>query len=80
MTITEFLEARIDEDWQTAVDAWCGGAKEAANRLFAECQAKRAIVEECWEKYDPGEWGDGALRHLSAVYSDRPDYREEWRP
>lgn len=44
-------------------------------RVIAECEAKRRIVEEAqraiWFPY---------IRFLAAVYSDHPDYREEWKP
>lgn len=59
-------------------------------RVLADVAAKRAIVDE-WARlvFDDREppWGTGwreglgfALRHLAAVYSEHPDYRQEWAP
>lgn len=42
MNITEFLEARIDEDERSANDLM--GEREG-DRVLAECAAKRAIIE-----------------------------------
>ena len=51
-------------------------------RVLAECEAKRRIVENHL-RHEPGQGGYGASRHavrlLSAVYADHPDFREEWR-
>jgi hypothetical protein len=65
-------------------------------RVLAECEAKRRIVEAhgpattsgdypCRCEYD--DWSnenpDGpcdTLCHLATVYSDHPDYRDDWRP
>jgi hypothetical protein len=69
MTITEFLEARIAEDEETARDAneqrlwsWSQHDRMIINdsghmqrftptRVLAECQAKRAILDE-WARLD----------------------------
>lgn len=67
-----------------------------AHRTLAECQAKRAIVKEYLGEVarGPAAPRDGlvarhegildayaaALRILATVYSDHPDYREEWQP
>lgn len=60
-------------------------------RVLAEVAAKRAILARHAEaqgwSYPPGD-GDEAVqdelvtvvRHLAAVYSDHPDYRQEWKP
>jgi hypothetical protein len=63
------------------------GANDPA-RMLREVEAKRAIVESAampvaatqearlgWEAQ-----GDTILRALATVYSDHPDYRDEWRP
>lgn len=63
-------------------------------RVLAECQAKRAIVEDYRSQQewidadlDAGEGGKGRLycyrdvvRALAAVYADHPDYQQEWKP
>ena len=56
-------------------------------RVWAECQAKRAIIR--WAQQwplRPSSAGEGIaaedtlLRHLAAVYADHPDYQQEWKP
>ena len=42
-------------------------------RVFREVEAKRVIV-------DSHVATAAMLRLLAAVYSDHPDYREEWKP
>ena len=57
-------------------------------RVLREAGAGRAIVEIHRPGFDPGDAHDADLRsipcdtirHLAAVYSDHPDYREEWSP
>jgi hypothetical protein len=62
-------------------------------RLLAECEAKRRIVEQYAEHADYDNVEDSyehatgrivglgeAVRLLAEVYGDHPDYREEWRP
>ena len=57
-------------------------ARHDPARVLAECEAKRRIVENHL-RHEPGQGGYGASRHavrlLSAVYADHPDFREEWR-
>jgi hypothetical protein len=94
--LAEFLLARIAEDEAVAREAvrWSEGASQWGDsgepdwehiarhdpaRVLAECDAKRRIVQML-EDDDPGEWGDGALRHLASVCADHPDCRDEWRP
>lgn len=59
--------------------------------VLAECEAKRRIVEALTAAIEYDEsvheaWtttateGARVLNHLSAVYADHPDYREEWKP
>jgi len=55
-------------------------------RVLAECAAKRAIVQLHDMSIDPCDEFDASfksvpcetLRILAAVYSDHPDYQEEW--
>ena len=55
------------------------------DRAFREAAAKRAIIRLAGE-IEPAPdanflyIGDGILRHLAAVYSDHPGYRQEWAP
>ena len=92
--LTAFLRARIGED-----EAWANAAllrrfapipqamerPDTVERVLADVQAKRAIVEDRahLDTLRPGavrahsEW---VCRVLAAVYADHPDYREEWRP
>lgn len=67
---------------------WSNGHEIHVRR---ECAAKRAIVglhdyewmgpddaagKGCEHDYE--EWPCPTIRHLAAVYSDHPDYRQEW--
>lgn len=58
-------------------------------RVLREVESKRTIIERHVTDIDSDHWearlaaddfGEAALRLLAAVYSDRPGYREEWRP
>jgi hypothetical protein len=65
-------------------------------RLLAECEAKRRIVEGRSGVPHPEDGCDGScdgpndhwakvdeweiLTYLAAVYAGHPDYREEWKP
>lgn len=61
-------------------------------RVLREIAAKRAVLKafaEVAKNYgrDDVEYADGwvsglafAVPHLATVYSDRPGYREDWRP
>ena len=54
-------------------------------RVIAECEAKRAIVEDqAMRSFLDGTTlnGQGAriLGHLAAIYAGHPDYSESWRP
>ena len=85
MTLVEFLEARIAEDEAEAKpmaglddDDRGGWAIVYAERVLAECAAKRAILDVC---DDGGPWPsdiDRIERALAAIYKDHPDYRKEW--
>ena len=45
--------------------------------LCLVCLTNRDGYEEMWEA---DEWPCRTLRSLAAVYSDHPDYRQEWKP
>ena len=88
--LATFLLARIAEDEAEAREwgsPWEENLVQPA-RVLAECEAKRAIVEqaESAEAAIEGEWnishgenpGWLILAHLAAVYADHPDYRQEW--
>lgn len=95
ITLAEFLLARIAEDEAIARrrHAALGSPGpettwgKAAKRTLAECEAKRRIVN-AWrsgfleeDRYSTG-WHDfhvHALCLYASVYTDHPDYREEWR-
>ncbi|MGZ4574770.1 MAG: DUF6221 family protein [Mycobacteriaceae bacterium] len=99
MTITEFLLARIAEQKAMVRDPryiWSLDHPEigAPEKVLAECEAKRQIVEGHAENDDPcaikdGDWPDAwgdepwpcrTIRNLASIYAGHPDYREEWRP
>jgi hypothetical protein len=55
---------------------------------LADLAAKRAILDE-WQAVrkltqltsgEPGRYRDWVLRQHATVYSDHPDYRQEWKP
>ncbi|MFW0772474.1 DUF6221 family protein [Paenarthrobacter nitroguajacolicus] len=60
-------------------------------RVLAECAAKRAIIKrheyECMGADDAAgkgcaldyeAWPCSTVRHLAVIYSDHPDYQQEW--
>lgn len=74
----QFGDFGDDERWMIEI---------AAQRLLAECKAKRQIVEEYIElAANPDlearieEGVEIAMEHLATVYAAHPDYLEEWRP
>lgn len=89
--LTEFLLARIAEDYADAMSGWrwkglpAGEYERLQARVLADCEAKRRIVEDRihLDTLRPGairahsEW---ACRVLATIYADHPDCREEWRP
>lgn len=93
VTLTEFLSARVDEDETRAhtdsveVATIIGHpvTRLGAPREVREVAAKRAIMSRHVEEY-PGSECDHCmeplpcpdLRSLASVYSDHPDYDEEW--
>jgi hypothetical protein len=68
-TLTGRARARFVADWQPA-------------RVLAECEAKRKQVEHLirFMENDYAPWNEEQLQIMAAVYSDHPEYREEWRP
>src|SRR5690554_4080618 len=99
MTLVEFLLARIAEDGliRRRILDRAGFAKVVsrgeveyvdphAERLLAECEAKRRIVEflttavEEQDSADVISAYDDAVRALALPYADHPDYDEAWRP
>jgi len=80
MKTTEFLEARIAED-EAQIREWDRSSPFSAERLLAECAAKRKILElhgAYTGDYD--ESGNYLLivEVMAEVYKDHPDYRQEW--
>lgn len=55
-------------------------------RVLREVEGKREIIEDCEGTilgYVHAETRDravGVLRNLASIWSDHPDYQEEWRP
>lgn len=87
--LTDFLLARIDEDWRMAVveatlrndDPYWGSGESSKwerritpERLLDECESRRHIVVNAMQ---PCQW---VLRYLAAPYANHPDYRQEWKP
>lgn len=87
--LLEFLSARLDDD-EVGYRALAGagvdpGHRISLERLFADVEAKRAIVEDpsFRESQNPNRlsiFGERILGRLAAVYADHPDYDEAWRP
>lgn len=97
MTLTEFLLARIAEDEAVArveVQRLAGaarrGGKRTARRRWAECEAKRRIVDTFEAREEQAHESNAIAAHatglriamkiLALVYADHPDYDEEWKP
>jgi hypothetical protein len=103
MTLAEFLLARIAEDEKDAefelkllgddpnkYDSDYPGhliGEEPFERMLAECEAKRRVVEKCVraagppEEYPQSRRADFARAILLTVaqpYARHPDFREEW--
>lgn len=100
MTITEFILARVAEDEKEAramdedLRKYPPSTYELAQvpmldmgvpeRVLAECEAKRTIVEQFdgWDGLVYDGWTQAAslvLGEFAAIWADHPDYREEWR-
>lgn len=87
LRLTEFLLERIAEDEELAhpdrrkldepAEVWW------ADRMLADCAAKRKFVELALQVRLDRTTADallGACKTLAKAYSDHPDYKEEWRP
>ena len=94
--VTQFLLARIAEDYADAMSGWrwkalpAGEYERLQARVLRECEAKRRIVSQ-WDLTFSEESGEplggqgpetqwDTLRVLASVYAHHPDYREEWKP
>ena len=88
MNITEFLLARIAEDELRARSLLANTQEgydinEYAERMIAECAAKRAIIAGIIPERDPQTGNPDydplwVIRELAAVYASHPDYQEAW--
>lgn len=98
VTLAEFLLARIAEDEESVItmDCTCGHrdahslpAADCPERVLAECEAQRRIVER-WHRTAvagalyPGDRGTfrelgAVLAILATTHADHPDYDEAWR-
>ena len=93
--LAAFLLARIEEDedcsrYRIGIGDRHGLWQCEPERILAECEAKRRIIEEhaSTTRSDPCDAHNANyetipcdnLLYLAAVYADHPDYREEWRP
>jgi hypothetical protein len=73
-----FLAARLDEDEHFAKIARL--AQKHREQMLREVAFKRAILAQ-WEHSPAGSPVlTNVLYQLTAVYSDHPDYRPEWKP
>lgn len=99
MDLTDFLLARISEDRKAALVGLGHGEPSGGTygawgheRVLAECDAKRQVVEEALTTRatanDPGstlgdkfiaEFAQGILSLLALPYADHPDYSADWR-
>ena len=93
MTLSEFLLAQITEDEAVAQGALVADIATVAHehmarwnpdRVVAECEAKRRIVEWCVAAEDRMQppaplIAMNVLAALALPYADQPDYLPEWR-
>jgi len=56
----------------------CGGP----DRMRREADAKHATLDHARRNMHPHAWSPwlDVVKHLAAVYADRPGYKEEWKP
>lgn len=83
--LAEFLLARIAEDEQRAERSYgeppWHSRGWSPQRVLAECDAKRRIVEMRQRNHTVITAGlQEAMAFLALPYADHPDYREEFRP
>lgn len=92
MKLREFLLARIAEDEAAAstwYEDWGGNMESLTERVLAECEAKRRIVElhYSWELHSNRiplleaqvVTATTILRVLASVHSDHPDFEPKWK-
>ena len=77
--LAAFLKARLDEDDQRAERGSPSRYDNTVSRAHREVEAKRKILAE-HERATPSAQLRYALLLLAAVYSDHPDYDEDWKP
>lgn len=95
--LTEFLLARIADDEARLVGSSdiIPGDRWGPDRVEAECEAKRRVVERAANVQSSGPARDNTramdmtvgadaaysdvCRMLATVYADHPDYRQGWR-
>lgn len=80
--------ARYEDPDTNPLMAWEDGPKPfaamSAERVLADCKAKRRLVQ-LWAQSDDmyggdaGAFMDDALRAFVQPYADREDFRQEWR-
>ena len=86
MELVRFLLARIAEDEAAAARARGVAVPPGlpdADRVLAECAAKRGVVQLQRTDLtdDPDDWeATEVLCFLALPYAGHPDYRREWRP
>ncbi len=90
LTLADFLLARIAAD-ERAARALAEHDRRPVlslamtvnhpERILAECEAKRRIVEQVSDvKWAGYAVRDVILGYLALPYTDHPDYRDDWRP
>lgn len=76
--------ARHDAEFHHAEFDGFSAVWTSADRLLAECEAKRQIVEEFRDCLDAGGTEGDIVRfilpRMALPYANHPDYRQEWRP
>lgn len=104
--LVEWLRAQLDDD-EGAINLWADAdvfydtsgdtgdyaQRFDADRMLAEVDAKRRIIDECAYWHDKVEAGEhypaladrfevalSVLRLLALPYAEREGYRPEWRP
>ena len=81
MVASAVLEAdpKCGNDVFTSLSEPTGTVEMSPNRMLAECESKRLVVEHV--RFFGGEaMADTVLRYLSVPYAGHPDHRSEWLP
>ena len=80
----DYVIVRVYEQPEPGVTVQRDVALYRPDRVLAECEAKRRIVEECGHTVDrftySGDLARAVLALLALPYADHPDYRQEWKP